>query len=57
MDTAKLQKLKLLNLLKSVLSLINLYTEKHVLEDEISISDYNKLEDSINEFIDKHLRI
>jgi hypothetical protein len=55
MDTKKLQEFKLLNLLKSVISLIDVYEEKQILENQISFQEYESLKKVINEFISKHL--
>lgn len=54
MDNKKMQRFKLMNLLKTVVNFIDIYKQKDVLTEEIDVKDYNDLQNIINEFISKH---
>ena len=49
-----MQKFRLIHLLNSVITTVNVYKEKELLRDVIQQEDYDSLLNTINEFIGKY---
>ena len=54
MDIKEMQKFRLIHLLNSVITTVNVYKEKELLRDVIQQEDYDSLLNTINEFIGKY---